>query len=196
MTQRLRLGVGAAAAIGGVLGCAALAIGAGQGSAPPIGGVTGTVALEGTVEKEYAGAHTIIVKTVDGVEHVFQFAKGLLVHGGEGASNEALPGLREGASVVVHYTVASTIESAEEIDQIGDEGMKVTEGVVTRIDRDRKQITIRFYDGKSETFRLTDRAAVDAGRDIDQAAADAAKVVVYYRDEHGRKIAHFFKKTP
>jgi hypothetical protein len=100
------------------------------------------------------------------------------------------------ASVVVHYTVASTIASAEEIDQIGDEGMKVTEGVVIRIDRGRKQITIRFYDGKSETFRLTDRAVLDAGRDIDQAAADATKVVVYYRDEQGRKIAHFFKKTP
>jgi hypothetical protein len=194
MSLTLRLEAGAAIAVCGVFGLAPLA--KAQGTAPPIGGVTGTIALEGTVEKEYAGAHTIIVTAIDGVEHVFHFAKDLLVHGGKGAGNDALPGLREGASVVVHYTVASTIESAEEIDQIGDEGMKVTEGMVTRVDRDRKQITIRFYDGKSETFRLTERAAVDAGRDIDQAAADAPKVVVYYRDEQGRKIAHFFKKTP
>ena len=195
MNLMLRLNVGRPVAICGVLGLAIVATAAAQGTAPPIAGVTGTVALEGTVEREYAGAHTIIVKTIDGVEHVFHFAKDLLVHGGRGDGNDALPGLREGASVVVHYTVASTIESAEEIDQIGDEGMRVTEGVVTRVDRERKQITIRFYDGKSETFRLTDRAAMDAGRDIDQAAADATKVVVYYRDEQGRKVAHFFKKA-
>ena len=45
---------------------------------------------------------------------------------------------------------------------------KVTEGVVTHIDRGRKQITVRFDNTKTETFRLTDRAALEATKDIDQ----------------------------
>jgi hypothetical protein len=84
---------------------------------------------------------------------------------------------------------------AREIDRIGDEGLKIAEGVVTRIDRGRKQITIRFVDGKSETLRLTDRAAAEAAKDVDQAATDAMKVIVYFSDEAGRKVAHFFKKA-
>jgi hypothetical protein len=161
----------------------------------PIGGVTGTVALEGTVQDEYAGASAVVVKTTDGVKHVFQLTKGLLVHGAKGAGADALRGLREGSTVVVHYTVAGGTESAQEIDRIGDQGLKVTEGVVTRVDHKRKQIAVRFDNGKSETFRLTERAAVDAGRDVDDAAAGTTRVVVYYSDEAGRKVAHFFRKT-
>ena len=161
---------------------------------PPVGGVTGTIALEGTVQDEYGGANAVVVKTKDGVEHVFHFTKGLLVHGGKGAGADALRGLREGSTVVVHYTVAGGSESAQEIDRIGDEGLKATEGVVTRVDHKRKQIAIRFDDGKTETLRLTERAAEDAGKDVD-AASGATRVIVYYADEAGHKVAHFFRKT-
>src|SRR5579864_4744915 len=82
---------------------------------PPIAGVTGTVALEGTVDQEHAGANTVVVKTVDGVEHVFHFAKDLLVHGDKAAGVEALRGLRSGTTVVVHYTGAGDSASATEI---------------------------------------------------------------------------------
>ena len=161
-------------------------------SPPP---AQGTIALEGTMKKFYRAANTIIVTTIDGVEHVYHFTKDLLVHGGKGRGVDALQGLREGNTVVVHYTVEGVEESAREIDRVGDEGLKVTEGVVTRIDRGRKQITIRFDNGKTETLRLTDRAAADAGKDVDQGGAGATKVIVYYSDEAGRKVAHFFKKT-
>ena len=33
---------------------------------PPIAGVTGTLALEGTVDKTYAGTHTIVVTKLSG----------------------------------------------------------------------------------------------------------------------------------
>ncbi|HEY2151802.1 MAG TPA: hypothetical protein VGH34_13410 [Vicinamibacterales bacterium] len=161
---------------------------------PPVNGVTGTVALEGTVKKEYAAAHTIVVMTIDGVEHVFQFTKDLIVHGGKHPV-DSLPGLREGATVVIHYTVAGSVQSAQEIDAVGDEGLKTSEGTVARIDRSRKQITIRFDNGKTESFQLTERAAADAGQDINQAGVGATKVIVYYSDEHGQKVAHFFRKT-
>ena len=160
----------------------------------PMPGVSGTVALQGTVEKEYAAANTVIVKTIDGVEHVFHFTKGLVVHGGPTIALNSLDNLHEGTMVVVHYTVQAGVESAQEIDRIDAEGLKETEGRVVRVDRGKKQISIRFPNGKTETFQLTDRAAVDAGKDVDAAGEDAT-VVIYYSDESGRKVAHFFRKA-
>ena len=168
-----------------------MSIALGAQSPPP---VRGTIALEGTMKKVYRAANTVIVTTIDGVDHIYHFTKDLLVHGGRAPGVDVLEGLREGTTVVVHYTVEGAEESATEIDRIGDEGLKVTEGVVTRIDRRRKQITIRFDNGKTETLRLTDRAAAEAGQDVDQAETSATKVIVYYSDEGGRKVAHFFKK--
>ena len=157
---------------------------------PPVGG---TVALEGTMKKVYAAASTVIVTTIDGVEHVVHVTKDLLVHGGKSTGVDALQGLREGSTVVVHYTMKGGEASAQEIDGVGDGGLNVTEGVVTRVDRGRKEISIRFDDGKSETFRLTDRAVAEAGENVNP--ADSTRVTVYYSDDAGRKVAHFFKRT-
>lgn len=68
---------------------------------------------------------TIVVTTVDGVEHVYHFTKDLLVHGGKGNGVDALEGLREGSAVVVHYTAKGAEQSAIEADRVGDEGLKV-----------------------------------------------------------------------
>jgi hypothetical protein len=159
-------------------------------SSPP---VQGTIALEGTMKKVYRAANIVIVTTMDGMEHVYHFTKDLFVYGGKGAGVDALEGLREGSPVVVHYRVAGAQESATEIDRIGDEGLKITEATVTRIDRARKQIMIRFDNGTTETLRLTDRAAAEAGTDV--AATGETKIIVYYADEKRSKVAHFFKKA-
>jgi len=152
--------------------------------------VQGTIALEGAIKTFYRTANTIIVTTIDGVEHVYHFMKGLVVHGEKAHGVDALEGLREGTTLVVHYTVQGGEESAREIGRIrGDEGLKVTEGGVTRIDHARKRITIRFDHGKTETLRLTDRAAAESAKEV-----GATKVVVYYSDENGQKVAHYFKK--
>ena len=50
-------------------------------SPPP---VQGPIALEGTMKTFYRGVNTIIVTTIDGVEHVYHFTKDLVVHGGKG----------------------------------------------------------------------------------------------------------------
>jgi hypothetical protein len=171
---------------GGTLGSSAAAQ-----QPPPIHGFTGTVALEGTIKKEHAGANTVIVKTEDGVEHIIHVTKNMLVHGGK--KGDGLEGLTEGSTVVVHYTMSGGNASAEEIDGIGDEGLKTTEGTVTRIERGRKQIVVRFDNGQTETFRLTDRATADAGKDVDDASG--TRVLVYYTDENGQKVAHFFKRV-
>ncbi len=160
----------------------------------PISGVTGTIALEGTVQKEWTGIDTVVVKTKDGAEHLFHLSKDLLVHGGKKGGVDALQGLHKGTPVVVHYTVEGTTATAHEIDRIDEEGLKVTEGIVTRIDRKRKEVFVRFDNGTTETFRLTDRAAEDAGRDVELAGANT-RVTLYYTDEKGEKVAHFFRKT-
>jgi hypothetical protein len=47
---------------------------------PPIQGVTGTVALEGTARESARAAHTVIAKTVNGVEHLFHVTERAVVH--------------------------------------------------------------------------------------------------------------------
>jgi hypothetical protein len=114
-------------------------------SSPP---VQGTVALEGTMNKFYRASNVVIVATVDGIEHAYRFAKDLVVHGGKGAGVDALEGLREGSTVVVHLTPHGAEQAADEIDVIGDEGLRVTEAVVTRLDRRHHEMTVRYSDGR------------------------------------------------
>ena len=52
-----------------------------------------------------------------------------------------------------------------------------------------------FADGTRQTLRLTDRATADVGKDIDGDAAGTAKVVVYFNDQPGERVAHFFKRV-
>jgi hypothetical protein len=155
----------------------------------------GKMALEGTMKTFYKAANVVIVTTIDGVEHVYHFAKDLIVHGGHGTGVDALAGLREGSTVVVHYVTGEGEQDASEIDVVGDQGLQVTEGVVTHIDRDRKQITVRFDNGKTETLRLTDRAAAETAKTLDAGGDSATRMVIYYSDEAGQKVAHFFKKA-
>ena len=149
---------------------------------PPIHGVTGTVATEGTVKSEYKAANKIAVATEDGVEHVYDAVTGLKVHGG----NDALADLKPGTTVVIHYSPDNTVQ---EVDRLGEGGLQTTEGMATKIDRDKKEITIRYDNGKIEKLKLTDRAAADVGKTV----SPDARIVVYYSQEAGAKVTHYFK---
>jgi len=183
MTTRVRRWM-----VAGLLGAVAPAALAAQ-SPPP---VQGTIALEGTMTRFYGGINALVVTTLDGAEHVYHFAKGLVVHGAKASGPDALEGLQPGTTVVVHYRIEGAEESVEEIDRVAEEGLKVTEGAVVRLDRRRKEIVLRFPDGRTETLRLTDRAASET----DDTINDATRVTVYYSDESGHKVAHYFKKAP
>jgi hypothetical protein len=167
---------------------------AAQQPPPPIHGVTGTIATEGTIQETYAGAHKILVKAADGVEHLFHLGRRSTVHSGDAAGDEALRGLKKGARVVVHYTTEGENLTAEEIDRLGDEGLKQMEGAVIAVNRGDRTISIRLADGTRQTLRLSDRAATDVGKDIDRAGDSAANVIVYYKDEAGQRVAHYFKR--
>jgi hypothetical protein len=168
-----------------LVGIVAVALGIASAFAqgPAIHGLTGTVATEATIKNEHKAANKIVVATEDGVEHIYDAAKGLVVHGGK----DPLSDLKPGTAVIIHYTADNT---AEEIDRVGVGGLSTTEGIATMIDRDKKEITIRYDNGTIETLKLTDRAAADVGKNI---GADT-RIIVYYSDEARGKVTHYFKK--
>ena len=162
---------------------------------PPIDGVTGTIAVEGTVDQTSEAGKTVIVKTVDGIRHLFRVTEKTTVHGGAAAGADTFNGLEAGSRILVHYTAKAGQETALEVDRLDAKGLKTMEGVVTRVDRGGRELSIRLADGSTQTLRLTDRAATDVGRDVDSAAADATRVVVYYADDAGEQVAHYFKRV-
>ena len=160
-------------------------------SPPPI---QGTIALKGTMTKFYRALNALVVTTVDGAQHVYHFTAGLLVHGSKGSGPDALAGLRPGTSVVVHYRIDGAEESVEEVDSLADEGLKSADGVVTRLDRRRREMVLKLGDGTTSTLRLTDRAASEAAGDI--TGDGHTRVIVYYTDESGYRLVHYFRKMP
>ena len=62
--------------------------------------------------------------------------------------------------------------------------------MATKIDRGKKEITIRYDNGKIEKLLLTDRAAADVGKNI----GPDTQIVVYFSDEACGKVTHYFKK--
>jgi hypothetical protein len=159
-------------------------------------------AVKGTVTKLDSAGKTVTVKTEDGAEHTVHMVDRTSVHGAESVAKaagkdtkETYYGLRKGSKVVLHYSKRGSDETAEEIDYIGKNGLKATEGTVAKVDRDGKTITVKTAKGAEETYRIADKATVDAAKDIGQAAEKTGKVTVYYSEEGGRKVAHFFEKV-
>jgi hypothetical protein len=152
------------------------------------------IALEGTMKAFYRGANIVVVTTMDGVEHVYHFTKNLIVHGGKTPGADALDELSEGTPIVIHRKLDGEQASADEIDLLGDEGLKVTEGRVTHVDRRKKEITIRYANGKTETLQLTARAAAESVASVDESNEGWTDIVIYYADEHGHKVAHYVTK--
>lgn len=153
-------------------------------------------AIEGTVQKVDSATKTIVVKTADGTEHTLHFVGRTAVHGTEDlgtGAKDTFHGLKEGSQVVAHYSSKGGVETAEEVDKVGKDGLKTTEGTVTHVDRAAKTMVVKTADGTEETYRLTDHAAKDAGKGIAEGTVKSTKVTVYYTEEAGKKVAHFFK---
>lgn len=154
--------------------------------------------LVGEVLKVDHAAKTVVVKVADGTRHTLRLAERGTVHGVKGTvegSKAAFDGLKEGSEVAVHYTAKGTEETAQEIDHIGKDGLKASEATVTSIDRVGKTLVVKTAKGTEETYKLTDSAAKDAGKETGKAVEKSSKVTVYYTEEAGHKIAHFFKRA-
>lgn len=154
-------------------------------------------ATHGTITKIDAAAKTIAIKTADGTEHVFHWTKDTAVHGtraADMAATDSWHGLKEGSEVVAHSTKRGTEATAVEVDKVGDDGLKKTQGTVKEIDRGGKKLVVETTDGTEHTFKLTDHAATDAGTDIARGAQKGAKVVVYSTEIVRQDSRHFFEK--
>ena len=157
-----------------------------------------TASVEGVVAKIDLDAKTLEVRADDGTKHILHLAKRTVVHGERESSNrgdEAMRDLRKEDKVVVHYTKHGTDETAEEIDQVGRNGLKMSEGTITKFDRSARTMTIKLADGAEEIYRLTEHAAEDAGSETEDAAKNSAHAIVYYSTEADKRIAHFFKTS-
>jgi hypothetical protein len=155
-------------------------------------------AIKGTVKKIDAESKTVIVQAADGTEHAVQFVSSTVVYGfgkTKKGAREALQSLKEGSEVVVHYTTRGAEKIAAEVDHVGTDGLKRAEGTIARIDRIGKRIIVKTAQGTEETYRLADHAARDAGKAVVEGGEQSGKVIVYYVNEAGRKVAHFFEKV-
>src|ERR1700693_499061 len=150
-------------------------------------------AVRGTVTKVDSAAKTVVVKTKDGTEQTVHFANKTVVHGTEAGAKDTFKGVKEGSEVVAHYTTKGAAKTAVEVDRLGKEGLKETEGTVSEIDRGAKTIAVKTGDGTVQTFKMADRATEDAGKGVGKATVKSVKVTVYYTEEAGKKIAHFFE---
>jgi len=153
-------------------------------------------AVHGTVDDVDTGTKTIVVKTGDGVKHSLHFVDRTAVHGAEiskDAGKDSWHGVEKGSEVVAHYTTKGSEDTAVEIDNVGHGGLKATDGTVKEIDRGGKKLVVDTGKGSEETFRLTDHASVDAGKGVEKGTVKGSKVTVYYSEEAGKKVAHFFK---
>ena len=151
-------------------------------------------AVDATVKAVDKGTKTVVVKTADGTEETFHFIGRTVAHGGEAAahgSKDAFEGMKEGDEVIVHYTMKGAAKTAMEVDHVGKDGLKASEVAVKSVDRGAKTMTVKTADGAEETYHLTDRAAKESGKGIGK----AGKVTVYYTEDSGKKVIHFFKQS-
>ncbi len=158
-------------------------------------------AVHGTITKLDSATKTMVVKTKDGTERTIKFVDKTTVHGVKASVHETamgaqdtFHGLKEGTEVVAHYTTKGTEKTAAEVDNVGKDGIKSVDGAITHIDRGGRTMAVKTADGTEHTFKLSDRAAEDAGKDIEKGTEKTAHVTVYYTEEAGKKTAHFFEK--
>jgi hypothetical protein len=139
---------------------------------PPIQGVTGTIATETSIDETTAAGHGILAK----VRRVLHLNGRSTVPSGDAAGEEALSGFKKGTRVVVSDAAKSVKEVA---------------GSVVALNLADRTISVRLSDDSIQTLRLSDEAAADA-----DAVSDAgAKVIVYYRNESGQRVAKHFKRV-
>jgi hypothetical protein len=160
----------------GVLALAAPPTATAQIMVPPNNGFNATIVLPSTIAAFYSGLNEGLEKTGEGLEALTD-AKGKKFGKGVGS----LDSLRPGTPVAVQYTVKGIQASADATGQMGQAG-NVNEGTVAKVDRDNRRLTIKYANGSTETLRSDNTFSRHSSR-----------VIVYYADQSGRRVAHFFK---
>jgi hypothetical protein len=151
-------------------------------------------AVHGVITKTDAASKTVVVKTGEGAEHTIHFVDKTAVHGTEAGAVDTFHGLKEGSEVAVHYTVKGTEKTAVEVDRLGKDGVKSVDGTVTKVGEGGKTVTIKAADGTEHVFKVAGHDTTAAAKDLGKGADKTGKVTVYYTEDAGKKVAHFFQK--
>jgi hypothetical protein len=144
--------------------------------------------VHGTIKKVDQATKTVVVKTADGTEHTIKVTGQTTYKG----TKEGFDGLKEGTEVVARTTGKGLNETGVEIGKIGKDRVKVTKGTIVKVDKDTKTVVVKTADGSEKTFDFTETAGKDMGEAVGEGTKKGAKVTVYYTEESGKKIAHFF----
>jgi hypothetical protein len=145
--------------------------------------------MHGTVKKVDKATKTVVVKTKDGTEHTVKVASDDTVKG----TTDGFDGIKEGSEVVVRSTGKGAEATVDGIGKVGKDGMKVTKGTVEKVDEGTKTVVVKSADGTEKTFEYTGDALKDSGKAVGKGTEKGAKITVYYTEETGKKIAHFFE---
>lgn len=154
-------------------------------------------AIHGTITKLDSSTKTMVVKTKDGAEHTVHFVDKTAVWGAEktaAGAKDTFKGLSEGSEVVVHYSETGGKDTATEVDKVGKDGLKYMDGTVTKVGSDGKTVVVKAADGTEQTFSVAGRDTAEAAKGIGKGASKTGKTTVYYTEEGGKKVAHFFEK--
>jgi hypothetical protein len=113
--------------------------------------------IHGTVKKVDKDTKTVVIKTSDGTEHTIKVADEATVHG----TDKGFDGLKEGSEVVARCSKKGADKTADDLGKVGKDGMKVTKGTITKIDKGTKTMVVKSGDGAEKAFEYTDDAAKD-----------------------------------
>jgi len=72
--------------------------------------------------------------------------------------------------------------------------MKAVDGTVTHVGKGGKVVVVKAADGTEHTFEVAGRDTAVAAEDIGKGTEKGTKVTVYYTEDAGKKVAHFFEK--
>ena len=154
-------------------------------------------AVHGTITKLDSSSKTMVVKTKDGTEHTLHFTENTAVEGADktaAGAKDSFKGLSEGSEVVAHYTAKGAEKSATEVDKVGKGGLKYVDGTVTKVGEGGKTVVVKAADGTEQTFTVVGHDTAESAKAIGKAADKTGKTTVYYTEEGGKKVAHFFEK--
>jgi arginine repressor len=150
-------------------------------------------ALEGTVEAVDSAAKTVSVKTADGTVTVVKVTERTTVAGVKAGAKYTDLAAEKGAHVVVTYTEEGSEKTADGISDFGKGTKKAVDGTVVDVDKAGKTVTVKTAEGSEQVFSVSERASVETAKGVAKGTTKGAKVTVYYTEEGGKKVAHFFK---
>jgi len=144
--------------------------------------------VAGTITKVDSGAKTIAVKTADGTVHTVKWTDDTTVTGLKGAAHGADLAGKEGGHVIIRTTDEGGEKTAHSIDYVGHKTIKTADVTVDDVGKGTQTLAVHTADGAKETFKVGDHATVDTGKDVEK----GGHYTVYYTEDAGKKVVHFF----